>query len=40
VMNRGKLVESGPCDEVLRRSKEEYTKYLMASVPKIGKELA
>lgn len=40
VMNRGKIVEQGSCDEVLRNPKEEYTRYLMAAVPKIGKPLA
>lgn len=39
VMNAGKIVEQGPCAEVLGNPKEEYTKYLMASVPKIGKPL-
>lgn len=39
VMNKGKIVESGPCNEVLKNPKEEYTRYLMASVPKIGKPL-
>jgi len=39
VMNHGQLVEKGPCNEVLRHPKEPYTKYLMASVPKIGKPL-
>ena len=40
VMNKGKIVESGSCAEVLKHPREEYTKYLMASVPKIGKPLA
>ena len=40
VMNKGRIVESGTCDEVLKHPKEEYTRYLMASVPKIGKPLA
>lgn len=39
VMNKGKIVESGACNEVLKNPKEEYTRYLMASVPKIGKPL-
>jgi len=39
VMNRGKLVESGPCNEVLRHPQAEYTRYLMSAVPKIGKPL-
>ena len=36
VMNKGKIVESGSCAEVLQPPREKYTKYLMASVPKIG----
>ncbi len=40
VMNKGKIEESGTCDEVLKSPKKEYTRYLMASVPKIGRELA
>lgn len=39
VMNKGKIVEQGSCKEVLGNPKEEYTRYLMASVPKIGKPL-
>ncbi len=39
VMNKGRIVESGSVDEVLRTPKEEYTRHLMASVPKIGKKL-
>lgn len=39
VMNRGKIVEQGTCKEVLGNPKEEYTKNLMAAVPKIGKPL-
>ena len=39
VMNRGKIIEEGPCGEVLKAPKEEYTRYLMSSVPKIGKSL-
>lgn len=39
VMNRGKIVEQGTCLEVLGKPKEEYTKRLMAAVPKIGKPL-
>lgn len=40
VMNRGRIVESGPSAEVLGHPKEEYTKRLMAAVPVIGKPLA
>ena len=40
VMNKGRIVERGACDEVLKSPKEEYTKYLMAAVPRIGKPLA
>ena len=39
VMNKGKIVEQGTCADVLGNPKEEYTRYLMASVPKIGKPL-
>ncbi len=40
VMNKGKIVESGTCAEVLKNPREEYTRTLMAAVPKIGKVLA
>jgi len=40
VMNKGRIVESGTCAEVLKNPKQEYTRYLMASVPKIGKPLS
>ena len=39
VMNHGKIVEEGTADEVLKHPKEEYTRRLMASVPKIGRPL-
>ena len=39
VMNRGKIIEEGPCGQVLRVPREEYTRYLISSVPKIGKSL-
>lgn len=39
VMNKGRIVERGSCQEVLRHPQEEYTKRLMASVPQIGKPL-
>ena len=40
VMHRGKIGEEGDCAEVLRSPKAEYTRYLMESVPRIGKPLA
>ena len=39
VMNRGKIIEEGPCGQVLKAPREEYTRYLLSSVPKIGKPL-
>ena len=39
VMNRGKIAEEGPCGQVLKAPREEYTRFLMSSVPKIGKPL-
>ena len=39
VMNRGEIAEEGPCGQVLRAPREEYTRLLMSSVPKIGKPL-
>ena len=39
VMNRGKIIEEGPPGQVLRAPREEYTRYLISSVPKIGKPL-
>lgn len=39
VMNRGKIVEEGPAEEVLRAPRAEYTAYLIHAVPKIGKPL-
>lgn len=39
VMEKGRIVEKGPCREVLSNPQEQYTKYLMASVPKIGRPL-
>ena len=35
VMNRGKIVEAGSCEEVLKNPQEEYTQRLMAAVPRI-----
>ena len=39
VMNRGKIIEEWPSGQVLRAPREEYTRYLISSVPKIGKPL-
>ena len=33
VMNRGKIVEQGLADEVLRNPREEYTRTLVDSIP-------
>ena len=33
VMQLGRVVEQGPCEEVLRRPREAYTRMLMAAVP-------
>lgn len=33
VMQQGKLVETGPCDEVLRKPQHPYTKQLLAALP-------
>jgi peptide/nickel transport system ATP-binding protein len=34
VMNKGKIIESGPADQVYFHPREEYTKNLVASIPK------
>ena len=39
VMHGGKIVEQGACEDVLKHPQAEYTRYLMAAVPKIGKPL-
>ena len=39
IMHRGKVVESGPTAEVLRRPKAEYAKALIGAVPRIDKRL-
>ena len=39
VMSRGKIIEEGLSGQVLRAPREEYTRYLISSVPKIGKPL-
>lgn len=33
VMNQGEAVESGPCEQVLRRPRAEYTRQLLSAVP-------
>ncbi len=38
IMEHGKLVESGPPDEVILRPKEAYTRRLISDVPKIHEE--
>lgn len=35
VMRQGKIVEMGPSEEIYRNPKEEYTRQLLAAVPKI-----
>ena len=37
VMNKGRIVESGPVDEIFDHPREEYTKHLIASIPKFRK---
>lgn len=39
VMNHGKVIEEGPSGDVLKAPRAEYTRQLLASVPKIGKPL-
>ena len=36
VMHRGKIVESGPADRVFNEPHAEYTKSLLASIPKLA----
>lgn len=40
VMNRGKIVESGSCAEVLGNPRDEYTRALIAAVPRIRRRTA
>ena len=40
VMNRGRIVESGDCSEVLGNPRDEYTRALIASVPRIRRRSA
>ena len=37
VMNKGRIVESGPVEEVFNDPKEEYTKHLISSIPRFEK---
>lgn len=37
VMNKGRVVEAGPVDEVFYNPKEEYTKNLIAAIPRFEK---
>ncbi len=39
VMNHGRCVESGTCEAVLKNPQNDYTRYLIASVPRIGKPM-
>jgi len=39
VMHCGRKIEEGPCGQVLKAPREDYTRLLVASVPKIGKPL-
>ena len=36
VMHQGKIVEEGSVDDIFHRPKQEYTKTLLAAVPKLG----
>lgn len=36
VMNRGKIIESGPSEQVYNRPQSEYTQRLLAAIPKVA----
>jgi peptide/nickel transport system ATP-binding protein len=38
VMREGRLVEEGPAADVLGRPEQDYTRELVAAVPKVGRE--
>ncbi|MFZ5790184.1 MAG: dipeptide ABC transporter ATP-binding protein [Pseudomonadota bacterium] len=40
VMRRGKLVEYGPTEEVLNRPREDYTRALIAAIPRLSRRPA
>jgi peptide/nickel transport system ATP-binding protein len=37
VMRAGRIVERGPCDRVLRAPAQDYTRRLLAAVPRLGR---
>ncbi|MDR2255702.1 MAG: ABC transporter ATP-binding protein [Arthrobacter sp.] len=39
VMRRGRFVESGPAEQIVHHPQEEYTRTLLAAVPRVGGEL-